>query len=55
MKMNDDEEKTTIYQRTLKGGKNEFVLLTEEKNEVIIINVVGLITLKDIKDIAGQH
>ena len=55
MKMNDDEEKTTIYQRTLKGGKNEFVLLTEEKNEVNIINVVGIITLKDIKDIAGQH
>ena len=55
MKMNDEGEKVTIYQRTLKDGKNEFALLTEEKNEVTIINVMGAITLKDIKDLAGQH
>ena len=55
MKMNDEDEKVTIYQRTLKDGKNEFSLLTEEKDEVTIINVMGAITLKDIKDIAGQH
>lgn len=55
MKMNDDDEKVTIYQRTLKDGKNEFALLTEDKDEVTIINLMGTITLKDIKDIAGQH
>jgi hypothetical protein len=55
MKMNDDGEKMTIYQRTLKDGKNEFALLTEDKDEVTIINLMGAITLKDIKDIAGQH
>ena len=55
MKMNDEGEKVTIYQRTLKDGKNEFALLTEEKNEVTIINVMGAITLKDIKDLAEQH
>ena len=55
MKMNDDGEKVTIYQRTLKDGKNEFALLTEDKDEVTIINLMGAITLKDIKDIAGQH
>lgn len=55
MKMNDDDEKVTIYQRTLKDGKNEFALLTEDKDEVTIINLMGAITLKDIKDIAGQH
>ena len=55
MKMNDDVEKMTIYQRTLKDGKNEFALLTEDKDEVTIINLMGAITLKDIKDIAGQH
>ena len=55
MKMNDDGEKMTIYQRTLKDGKNEFALLTEDKDEVTIINLMGAITLKDIKDIAGQQ
>ena len=55
MKMNDADEKVTIYQRTRKEGKNEFVLLTEEKDEVAIINVMGAITLKDIKDIAAQQ
>ncbi len=55
MKMNDDGEKMTIYQRTLKDGKNEFALLTEDKDGVTIINLMGAITLKDIKDIAGQH
>ncbi len=55
MKMNDDGEKMTIYQRTLKDGKNEFALLTEDKDEVTIINLMGAITLKDIKDFAGQH
>ena len=55
MKMNDDDEKVTIYQRTQKDGKNEFALLTEDKDEVTIINVMGNITLKDIKDIAGRH
>ena len=55
MKMNDGDEKVTIYQRTQKDGKNEFALLTEDKDEVAIINVMGNITLKDIKDIAGRH
>ena len=55
MTMNNDGEKVIIYQRTLKDGKNEFSLLTNEKNEITIINVMGTVTLKDIKDIAGQH
>ena len=55
MKMNDGDEKVTIYQRSQKEGKNEFVLLTEDKDEVTIINVMGAITLKDIKDIAAQQ
>ena len=54
MRMNDDGEKVTIYQRDLRGGKNEFVLLTEESSELTIINVKGAITLKDIQMIAGQ-
>ena len=52
--MNDDGEKMTIYQRSLKGGKNEFVLLQEESSELNIINVKGAITLKDIQMITGN-
>ena len=55
MRMNDDGEKMTIYQRTLKGGKNEFVLLQEDSSDLNIINVKGAITLKDIQMIAGHH
>ena len=54
MRMNDDGEKMTIYQRTLKGGKNEFVLLQEDSSDLNIINVKGAITLKDIQMIAGK-
>ncbi len=54
MKMNDDGEKVTIYQRKLKDNKNEFVLLTEEKAEITIINVKGNITIRDIQQFAGQ-
>lgn len=54
MRMNDDGEKVTIYQRSLRGGKNEFVLLQEDSSELNIINVKGVITLKDIQMIAGK-
>ena len=54
MRMNDDGEKMTIYQRSLKGGKNEFVLLQEDSSDLNIINVKGAITLKDIQMITGH-
>ena len=54
MRMNDDGGKMTIYQRSLKGGKNEFVLLQEDSSELNIINVKGAITLKDIQMITGN-
>lgn len=54
MRMNDDGEKMTIYQRSLKGGKNEFVLLQEDDSELNIINVKGAITIKDIQKIADN-
>ena len=54
MRMNDEGEKMTIYQRSLKGGKNEFVLLQEDSSELNIINVKGAITLKDIQMITGN-
>lgn len=54
MRMNDDGGKMTIYQRSLKGGKNEFVLLQEDGSNLNIINVKGAITLKDIQMITGN-
>ncbi|MBO4821254.1 MAG: DUF4252 domain-containing protein [Prevotella sp.] len=54
MRMNDEGEKMTIYQRSLKGGKNEFVLLQEDGSNLNIINVKGAITLKDIQMITGN-
>ena len=54
MRMNDEGEKMTIYQRTLRGGKNEFVLLQEDSSDLNIINVKGAVTLKDIQMIAGK-
>ena len=55
MTMTEGGEKVTIYQRTMKDGKNEFSLLTKENNEVTIINIMGNVTLKDIKDIQSRH
>ena len=54
MRMHDDGGKMTIYQRSLKGGKNEFVLLQEDGSNLNIINVKGAITLKDIQMITGN-
>lgn len=52
MTVNDDGEQTLIYGKSLGKGKNEFVLLSVEKTELDIINVMGNITLNDIKQIA---
>lgn len=54
MQMTDEGETTTIYMKPRGGGKNEFALLSTEKNEVSIINVLGNITLDDIKQITGD-
>ena len=49
MRVNDgDEKKTTIY-RHKKRKKNEFALLNIEKDEVQLINIIGTMTLEDIK------
>ncbi|MBR1889727.1 MAG: DUF4252 domain-containing protein [Alloprevotella sp.] len=51
MRINESDEKTTIYQRKLKGGKMEYVLFEEESDEINIICVSGTITLDDIKGV----
>jgi len=49
MRTSDGDDRTIIYQRQLGKGKNEFVLLNEEKNELQIVNIVGSVSLNDIK------
>ena len=51
MRLNDDGEKVTIYQKPV-GKKHEYVLLSVERDEVEIINLVGTLTLEDLKRIA---
>ena len=51
MRINDDGEKTIIYARKL-DKKYEYVLFCYEKDEVEIINLVGNLTLDELKRIA---
>ena len=51
MRTTDDGEITYIYQRQ-RGKQNEFVILTIEKDELTIVNILGGLTLKEIKEIA---
>ncbi|MBQ8520914.1 MAG: DUF4252 domain-containing protein [Bacteroides sp.] len=49
MRIRDDGEKTTIYFKERKKGKNEFVLITDEEDEITIISIVGDITLQEMQ------
>ncbi|MBQ8674094.1 MAG: DUF4252 domain-containing protein [Bacteroides sp.] len=50
MRVNDEGDKTTIYMKQGKEGKNEFVLVNEEEDgELSIIIFLGNLTLKDVK------
>ena len=51
MRLNDDGEKVTIYQKPV-GKKHEYVLLSVERDEVDIINLVGTLTLEELQRIA---
>lgn len=49
MRIREDGEKTTIYFKERKKGNNEFVLITDEKDEITIISIVGTITLQEMQ------
>lgn len=52
MKVSDDGGQTIIYGKSLDNGKNEFGLFSYMDDEVNIINVMGKVTLNDIKQIS---
>lgn len=49
MQINDDGEKTIIYMKRHPKGRNEFVLLSQASDEMTIINVLGTLSLNDIR------
>lgn len=49
MKVNSDGDDVTIYQKTLKGNKNDLFLLSIEDDELTVINMTGTISLQDIQ------
>ena len=53
MQVNESGEHTTIYERHHANGKNEFALLAVQRDEMTIINLLGNVTLQDIRGIAG--
>ena len=55
MRIREDGEKTTIYFRDKKNEKKEFVLLTDEKDELTIISIVGDLTLEEIQGIINKE
>lgn len=54
MRMSDGGEKVVVYMRQV-GKKNEFALLSMEKDELSIINLVGTLSLSDIQKISGDQ
>lgn len=52
MTVNEGRQRTTIYMKALGKGKNEFALLNYDGNALQIINLLGSITLNEIKGIA---
>lgn len=51
MQKDENGEKASIYKRGLGKNKNEFVLLSVERNELSIINVIGNVSLNDIRQL----
>lgn len=49
MRVSEDGEQVTIYQRSLKNGKSEFALLQVDDEQLSLINISGTITLEDMK------
>lgn len=52
MNVKDDDENVIIYYKSHGNKLNEFSLLCIEKDELQIINVLGNVTLKEIKELA---
>ncbi|MDR0892880.1 MAG: DUF4252 domain-containing protein [Mediterranea sp.] len=54
MRTKEDGESTSIYIKQLKAGKREFVLISDEKDELSVIVVRGDLSMKDIQGIVPK-
>ena len=54
IRINDEGEKVTIFQKQNEGKQKEFVLLCEEQNELTII-ITGNLTLQEIQSIVNKN
>ena len=52
MKTKNNGDDVTIYEKKYKNGKNEYVLLTVERGEFTIVNLLGRVSLEEIQAIA---
>lgn len=52
MSSQEGKELTYILQRAMGGGKYEYVVLSIESNEVNVINIIGRLTLDEIKSVS---
>ena len=55
IRINDEGEKVTIFQKQNEGKQKEFVLLCEEQNELTIIIITGNLTLQEIQSIINKN
>ena len=53
MKTKSKGEVVNIYEKKYRNGKSEFVLLSVESNELVIINLFGKVSLSEIQSITG--
>ena len=52
MKTKNNGDDVTIYEKKYKNGKNEYVLLTVERGEFTIVNLLGRVSLEEIQALA---
>ena len=54
MRVNDEGDKVTIYLKTDKSGKKEFILFNEQDKELTVILIRGNITMDEIQNIVKK-
>lgn len=54
MKMKDDDENLTMYQRPIAGDRNEFIVVAEEYNEITIVLLTGTLTISDLANLTDM-
>ena len=52
MSSQEGDEQVYILQRSLGGNNYEYVVLSIEKNEVSLVNIIGHLTIDEIKSIS---